>query len=73
MKSQPDSPAMSLAKRITAKLEGKDLLEVSRVDRFVDSLATGKLRETDWKLALEQVPKSNRKSRKKKVTSHAET
>jgi hypothetical protein len=64
---------MSLAKRITAKLEDNYLLDVSRVDRFVDSLAAGKLRETDWKLALEQVPKPTRKTSKKKVTSHAET
>ncbi len=73
MVSKTDSPAMSLAKRIVAHLEKEDLLDVTRVDKFVDSLATGKLRESDWKLAIEKVPKSTRKSSKKKVTSHAET
>lgn len=73
MASKMDSPAMSLAKKIVARLENEDLLDVSRVDKFVDSLATGKLRESDWKLAIEKVPKSTKKSSKKKVTSHAET
>ena len=73
MVSKTDSPAMSLAKRIVARLEKEDLLDVTRVDKFADSLATGKLRESDWKLAVEQVPKSIRKSSKKKVPSHAET
>ncbi|HEX5703912.1 MAG TPA: hypothetical protein VFX97_11975 [Pyrinomonadaceae bacterium] len=66
MGSQPDSPALSLAKRITARLEKEKLLDVTRVDKFVDSLASGKLREGDWKLAVEAVPKSTRKSTKKR-------
>jgi hypothetical protein len=66
MASQPDLPATSLAKRITARLEKEDLLDVSRVDKFVDSLAAGKLREGDWRLATEDVPKSSKKSGKKR-------
>jgi len=66
MDSQSDSPAVALAKRITSRLEKEDLLDLSRVDRFIDSLAQGKLRDGDWKLALEKVPKSTRKSTKKK-------
>ena len=66
MASQPDLPALSLAKRITARLEKEELLDVSLVDKFVDSLAAGKLREGDWKLAIEAVPKSSKKSSKKR-------
>ena len=73
MASKTDSPSVSLAKRIVATLEKEELLDVSRVDRFVDLLATGKLREGDWRLVIEKVPKSTKKSSKKKVTSHAET
>jgi hypothetical protein len=66
MASQSDLPATSLAKRIIARLEKEELLDVSRVDKFVDSLAAGKLREGDWKLAIEAVPKSSKKSSKKR-------
>ena len=66
MASQPDLPATSLAKRIIERLEKEGLLDVSRVDKFVDSLATGKLREGDWKLALEAVSKTQKKSSKKR-------
>ena len=73
MGSQVDSPARSLAKRIIARLEKDKLLDVTRVDRFVDSLATGKLRDSDWKLAVEAVPKSTKKSNRKKRASHVES
>jgi hypothetical protein len=66
MASKRDSPALSLSKRIVAKLEKEDLLDLSRVDRFVDLLASGKLRDGDWKLAIEKVPKSTKKSTKRK-------
>jgi hypothetical protein len=66
MGSQLDSPAVALAKRITARLEREELLDVTPADKFVDSLATGKLRESDWKFAVEVVPKAPKKSSKKR-------
>ena len=66
MPSRTESPAMALAKKIVARLQKENLLDLTRVDKFVDSLAAGKLREGDWKLAVEEVPKSSKKSSKKR-------
>jgi hypothetical protein len=64
MESSGDSPAVSLAKRIAARLKREKLLS-DRADRFTDALASGKLKEADWRLALEAVlePKEKQKKR----------
>lgn len=66
MASTKQSPAFSVAKKIVSSLEQEGLLDVSRVDRFLESLANGKLREGDWKLAIEKVERTPRKSKKKR-------
>lgn len=59
-------PAFLLAKRIVDRLEKEKLLDATRVNRFVDSLATGKLRESDWKLAIEAIPLPSRKPNRRR-------
>lgn len=65
MASSQESPALALAKRIAARLKHEKLLSSDRFDRFTDSLAGGKLKESDWRLALESVlePKKSDKKR----------
>ena len=66
MASSQESPALALAKRIAGRLKREKLLVPDRFDRFTDSLASGKLKEGDWRLALELVleprnrPKTNK-------------
>lgn len=64
METLRESPALSLAKRIAARLKREKLVS-DRADRFTDALASGKLKEGDWRLALEVVsePKDKQKKR----------
>jgi hypothetical protein len=66
MSAKKDPPAVSLAKRIVDRLEKEELLDVTRVNRFIDSLATGKLRDSDWKLATEAIPRPKKKPMKRR-------
>jgi hypothetical protein len=65
MASSQESPALSLAKRIAARLKREKLLSSDRFDRFNDSLASGKLKESDWRLALESVLEPTKKPKNK--------
>ena len=66
MATKKESPASFLAKRIAERLEKEKLLDVTRVNRFVDSLAMGKLRESDWKLAIEAIPLPSKKPNRRR-------
>lgn len=58
--SAKDPPSFLLAKRIAERLVKERLLESRKVDRFVQLLADGKLKESDWRLDLEAVAKPGR-------------
>ena len=55
MTDTPKTPAQMLAERITARLVGEKLLGADRAVRFCASLAAGKLKTGDWRLAIEAV------------------
>jgi hypothetical protein len=54
MKAQ-QTPAQTLADRITARLQKESLLAEDRAPRFSTALALGKLKAGDWRLAIEVV------------------
>jgi hypothetical protein len=58
-------PALSLAKNIAARLVRDGLLKAERADRFINALAAGQLKQSDWRLALEADPKRREKPQKK--------
>jgi hypothetical protein len=64
MESSRESPALTLARRIAARLKREKLLS-DRADRFTDALANGKLKEGDWRLALEAVSEPMDKQKKR--------
>jgi hypothetical protein len=61
-----ETPASSLAKRITDRLVKEKLLAPDRADQFSLSLASGKLKEGDWRFELEPVQKPKKKSTKER-------
>jgi hypothetical protein len=65
MASSQEPPALSLAKRIAARLKREKLVSSDRFDRFTDSLASGKLKESDWRLALESFLEQRNKPKTK--------
>lgn len=42
-----------VAKKVVERLVSESLLEPERKEKFLTSLASGRLREEDWRLALE--------------------
>jgi hypothetical protein len=63
MASSQESPALALAKRIATRLKHEKLLS-DRADRFTEALASGKLKEADWRFALEAVLEPKNKQKK---------
>ena len=62
MADTKQAPAQALANRITARLVKENLLTEDRAARFSTALASGKLKDSDWRLAIEAVkqPKPKR-------------
>ncbi len=61
-----ETPASSLAKRITKQLVKEKLIASDRADQFALSLAGGKLKDSDWRFELEPVKKPPKKSTKER-------
>lgn len=64
MTSKRETPAETLARRITDRMSQKGLLQPERVDNFLSKFVLGKLKESDWRIEIETSAKPD-KPRKK--------
>ena len=63
MDENKKTAAQALAHRITTRLLTENLLAKERAERFSASLASGKLKAGDWRVALEAVNQPEAKPR----------
>ena len=55
-----DAPAADLAKKIVDRLVEEKLISEKSADKFVKDLANGKVRQEDWRTAVEQPMREER-------------
>jgi hypothetical protein len=53
MPAKRETPAEALARVITDRMKKEKLLDPDRAARFSASLASGKLKDSDWRLEIE--------------------
>ena len=53
MTSKRETPAETLAKRITERMLKENLLHSDRVNNFLSKFVIGKLKESDWRIEIE--------------------
>lgn len=53
MTNKRETPAEALARKIGERMSREKLLQPERLDNFISKLASGKLKESDWRLELE--------------------
>jgi hypothetical protein len=53
MTSKRETPAETLARRITDRMLQEKLLHPERADNFLEKFVLGKLKEGDWRIEIE--------------------
>lgn len=53
MPAKRETPAEALARVISERMKKEKLLDPDRATRFAASLASGKLKDSDWRLEIE--------------------
>lgn len=64
MTSKRETPAEALAKRIGNRMMEERLLHPERADNFLSKLVLGKLKESDWRIEIENSSKASKPPKK---------